>query len=643
MLRGVVKELRGVRVVTPWPRPDSITGSQTMYESLDTATLLHIGSSAFFVALVLAIPLTLIATMMLTWRFRHAVQRSMRAAAAAEPVTDVKSPSELASIQLAIDRIETDRSAARSSRFDPSLVAGRRHAMSVAVVYTTAAAVYALLCALAYIPVTGFSVMDQPVWLSLVFVLSFFLVFATPVALAPTTVLKRQARFQWMALGGLLVILVACYRFISTVLPLWTWMAAVPALLVLAGNMRRLRTVAPVVFVPVFLLVFGLFAGTFLAAFHVLDLVGPVRFLDPSLAQLPILDAVTQYYERHLAPLPPHELTAAVLALNDNPSAVIVAENEARFDAWILARFWLILLGITFAGVLGGVVYVRSLARRHQQKRTSDRMLAVDLLMTVFVMPMAMIFLLTGHFLQGVAPLLGFIAFRVTADRGLALLDRNATKAEPKTLLMLRVFGYRRRSQRLLEDIEDRWRFLGPITLLGGPDLANSIIEPREFYQFIGGRLAREFIRDEEHLQSRLDTMRAVQNRDGSWRLQQMLCHANTWRATVKALSKRADTVLMDLRGFGPGHAGCEYEIRQLVAAVAIEKIVLLVDRKTDLPHLEQLLADSAQAVPPDSPNRTHSVHALRVVFAGGRYHRTLDVVMGALAGAIRLTQAAKG
>jgi hypothetical protein len=47
-----------------------------------------------------------------------------------------------------------------------------------------------------------------------------------------------------------------------------------------------------------------------------------------------------------------------------------------------------------------------------------------------------------------------------------------ATRLDPAcTLLLLRVFGFERRTQRLLEELGLRWRHLGPIRLIAGTDL----------------------------------------------------------------------------------------------------------------------------------------------------------------------------
>jgi CubicO group peptidase (beta-lactamase class C family) len=55
---------------------------------------------------------------------------------------------------------------------------------------------------------------------------------------------------------------------------------------------------------------------------------------------------------------------------------------------------------------------------------------------------------------------------------------RSAPMAAPRTLLLLRVFGFDKRTQRRLDDLGQRWRYLGPIRLIGGADLAYATLEP---------------------------------------------------------------------------------------------------------------------------------------------------------------------
>ena len=54
-------------------------------------------------------------------------------------------------------------------------------------------------------------------------------------------------------------------------------------------------------------------------------------------------------------------------------------------------------------------------------------------------------------------------------------------------------------------------------------------------------------------------------------------------------LVHESDAVLMDLRGFSHHNAGCVFEIQELARLVSLDRVVFIVDRRTD----EQLLAET--------------------------------------------------
>jgi hypothetical protein len=193
------------------------------------------------------------------------------------------------------------------------------------------------------------------------------------------------------------------------------------------------------------------------------------------------------------------------------------------------------------------------------------------------------------------------------------------------------VFGFDRRTQRLLEDLGQRWRYLGPIRLIGGTDLAYTTIEPHEFFEFLNGRLSRAFIKGRDDLESRLSETITVPDPDGLFRIEDFFCLEATWRMTVSRLAREADAVLMDLRGFTPANWGCIFEIRQLIGSVSLHRIVLLVDGSTDVPFLERTLSGAWHAMPGDSPNAVAGRHRLRVLHAETNHSRTLDMLLGLL------------
>jgi hypothetical protein len=226
---------------------------------------------------------------------------------------------------------------------------------------------------------------------------------------------------------------------------------------------------------------------------------------------------------------------------------------------------------------------------------------------------------------------LAFPAYKLCSRWGLAWFRRSTPEAQPRTLLLLRVFGFDSRTQRLLEDLGQRWRYLGPIRLIGGTDLANATIEPHEFFEFLNGRLSRAFVKGRSDVEQRLSRSAITADPDGTYRVEDFFCHDDTWRMTVVRLAEDADAILMDLRGFGPANQGCLYEIEQLLHSVPLDRVVLLVDGRTDVPFLEGALQQAWRSMPDDSPNALAGHSRIRILQASCRHRRTLDALLGLL------------
>ena len=82
---------------------------------------------------------------------------------------------------------------------------------------------------------------------------------------------------------------------------------------------------------------------------------------------------------------------------------------------------------------------------------------------------------------------------------GLRLFSVGADRKGP-TLLLLRVFGFQRRTQTLFDSIAEQWRFLGPVTMIAGTDLAMRTFSPGDIVGFMSGRLQSFFIDGEARI-----------------------------------------------------------------------------------------------------------------------------------------------
>jgi hypothetical protein len=222
------------------------------------------------------------------------------------------------------------------------------------------------------------------------------------------------------------------------------------------------------------------------------------------------------------------------------------------------------------------------------------------------------IFLSIPAGLLGMLGMLAFVGYRLVLRIGLRPLQGVAARHPPARLLLLRVFGFPRRSEYLLESLGLQWRYVGSVQLIAGPDLATANLEPHEFLDFVGGRLDRAFIKDAGALERQVRAMDHHPDPDGRFRINEFFCHDDTWRPTLQRLVTESDAVLMDLRGFSPANQGCLYELQQLLALVPLPAIVLCIDPTTDAPFLRRVLDSTWRALPASHQPAAGTLRILR-------------------------------
>src|SRR4029453_5602215 len=143
-----------------------------------------------------------------------------------------------------------------------------------------------------------------------------------------------------------------------------------------------------------------------------------------------------------------------------------------------------------------------------------------------------------------------------------------------------------------------RWRYIGPITMIGAPDLASSTIDPEEFHDFLAGALRERFIVDPAEVPGPLAAIDDRCDLDARWRVAEFFCGNDAWRAAVLGLMARSDLVAMDLRDFGPDNQGCIFELQALVDLVPAGRVALLVDGSTRRDFLQATIAACLGRVP---------------------------------------------
>ena len=245
----------------------------------------------------------------------------------------------------------------------------------------------------------------------------------------------------------------------------------------------------------------------------------------------------------------------------------------------------------------------RRLVRHYKTKGYSDQMLMVDSLWLLVTLTETLSQMGTSG-AASLAYFLAFAAYKAVSTMALRHLRSTQAKQSSRSLLMLRVFGFTVRTRQLTDQVGHYWRYSGPINMIGGTDLAASLLEPDELIQFWSRELCQQFIANDADLHSRLLTLDDGCDPDLRYRINEFFCHDNTWQATVKALAQRSAVVLMDLRGFGPKNRGCEFELEMLFEEVSVSRVVLLVDESPDIEVLQQVLQAAWDKLSASSPNR---------------------------------------
>jgi hypothetical protein len=263
-------------------------------------------------------------------------------------------------------------------------------------------------------------------------------------------------------------------------------------------------------------------------------------------------------------------------------------DHFTSFDGRFMRVLWYMLAALP----VGYLCWrgLRWLSRQFEHRAFSDTQLLVDSWWLIVVFDQTAGF--TNDFgWFGLAGLLAFVAYRSVVALGLTLRPASDFGSGGGRLLLLRVFGFQRRTERLFDVIAQRWRLQGGVKLIAGADLAMRTIDPADFIAFAGGRMQQTFVRTPRDLVGRLDDAR---DPDGRFRIVKFLCHEDTWRPTLNALLRQSDVVLMDLRGFSAANSGCEFELRQLAANGLLPGTVFVIDATTDVVLLESTVYEQA-------------------------------------------------
>lgn len=114
----------------------------------------------------------------------------------------------------------------------------------------------------------------------------------------------------------------------------------------------------------------------------------------------------------------------------------------------------------------------------------------------------------------------------------------------PRALLVLRVFSRNRKSEYLLDAMQNQWRFAGPVFQIGGPDLAKINADPYEIMKFFTFRIHDLFIFGNLSRNDLLRTLDLAPDREGRFRINEIFCINDTWQSSVEHLIDSSNVIL---------------------------------------------------------------------------------------------------
>ncbi len=364
--------------------------------------------------------------------------------------------------------------------------------------------------------------------------------------------------------------------------------------------------------------------GTYFAVFAVLAMIAIARNPEMGIGSLPLYWVIMNgpptvllltFLLRPISAVGPLVLAfLLVLAVGSQSLLSLAGSNEGLLRVVAEIGFTLglnasgvfismILIGIVTFGFLGWPL-LRLLGRRYEQKKFSDQSIMLDALWLLFAVVQSI-----GLAFEGppwiLVGLVAFIAYKLVSKLGLRWSKVGPIDTKPKTLLLLRVFALAKRSEQLFDKLRKHWQYAGNISMIAGPDLVTTTVEPHEFLEFVSGRLGRQFVRDRKDMEQRVSKFDKTQDPDGRYRITEFFCHNDTWQLTMEQLATTSDAVLMDLRSFSPANQGCIFELGRLVDSVDLNRVIFLVDNTTDRDFLESALQRLWQNMSADSPNQS--------------------------------------
>jgi hypothetical protein len=226
---------------------------------------------------------------------------------------------------------------------------------------------------------------------------------------------------------------------------------------------------------------------------------------------------------------------------------------------------------------------------------------------------------------------LALLLYIAALHTGLGLARIKRAGKSGRRLLLLRTFSKDRNRENLLDSLDDRWRRIGRIDLITGTDLAVRTLAGRMLEAFLLRRVDDQFLKTREEVNRRLEHLRSDIEGDVRYPVNSVSCYESAWQHALGQLVPESDVLLMDLRGFTMENRGCRFELIYVVQRVGLRRVIVLVDRRTDVDALTRTAQGAWEELPSDSPNVLDPEPVLNVLRFDAPTERNADALFSLL------------
>jgi len=284
---------------------------------------------------------------------------------------------------------------------------------------------------------------------------------------------------------------------------------------------------------------------------------------------------------------------------------------QTREEALRVGGFTAALIVVVLAmGFVGIYRMLRAVTSAYRNKRFSDAQLQVLFWYAAVAGPIAAVIYASqrGPGAPPLAVLIGISTLPIAIAYTWLTMRLPAPHRPPFSLLLLRVFGRTRRGERLLDSLAASWRFIGPVCMIGGPDLAKASLEPHELAAFLTGKLKQGFVTNEASLDQTLTGLDLEPDPDRRYRVNEVYCAGEIWTRAAQQLIELSDAVLIDLREFHANRHGTATELAMLARLGALSRTIAVIGKTTDPNAVRDAMATPLSSADVVAALRTVSV-----------------------------------